>query len=700
MYDLKSNSERIELLTGSLDYLYSADNWTKDMIYSLNDSYYLLTDSLDSTVGALEAADIKLDTKVADLTANLAGMRAWMHDRLAMRDDRFNKTLSALAYSHNLNAYFNAYHMTASSLYMSQLDEFQSLLDKFELITNAITLSELNPSVISSTQFQKILDKVDDLIQQTTSEWELLSTIPMGGKYAIPGVQYFSTKTQLIAMIPIMLRQKVVETKQVFSIQTVPVPAQRTEQGMDYTSIHPTPMYLAMGRETFIEMSAAELARCIRVHSQYYCLSTHVVYPITKPTCVAAILLGFDSHTVVAKCESLYHYEMKPLPRVLEGPDSFVLSGLSDYSWHLVCGPTNKVLSVEADHYVILPREKLCDCALTAGPYYLPKRASRCSRSSGLSEFSFHYTINKLVYDHMTVENTSWAETLSPFVSQQLKYKVHMNFTRPELDLTLPPMVETNVLQPTPPPRHISFKKLTSIMDTKDVLHPTESYFLSALRESGTGLRHASTMEKVQFASHLFILVFSGITLTVLGYHAYRYLRAKCDPDYAMQDALVNLVIQLRRVAPRLPELGGILTPYEAVALFTAWDQITKRAQVKADPVPRPAPMDRYEHPTVHLTPAPTPTLPNAIADGILLLKAHEVAWVVLFILTCLLATAYWAFRLFGRESNFVHRFFPAFARKVDGRALTEIILSITDPRNGRHLLAKIKTVGLTPYRP
>jgi len=687
-----------------MEYQKTFNNWTTDYLYHVNDTFYVLFDDTSDQIDRLERARAETSQAMDQVNETLH----MLNNRFSHGSLRFDEALKAIAYSINLQSYYQTFQVSNDLLYLARMEEFEFALSRFELVTHAIAKGLLDPSVIPATAMQAILNGIDHSVRDNSPEWEMITPFPVGGRYQIPGVNYANTNTTLLARIPMLLKQRHVENKHLYRVKSVPVPVQPSDKKHehDYTTIPGLPSFLAMGANTFIEMSVEDLMHCVRVSSDHYCLSTHIVYPRAEPTCAVAILQQMDSAVIVKACDAMYYFSQKPAPSVLEGPDHYVLAGLQSYSWHLVCGPGSKVIPVLSDEYVLLEKAKLCDCALTAGPYYLPRRLSHCGNMTARSTFAFKYTVNKMMYDHMAVIDERLA--LPDVISQQfaLDYKLLMNFSRPQLDEKLPMDVEQHVLSPTPSFRKQTLKKLVHTTmkipppEQPKTIYPNEAHFLTSLREMGPFMRHRTNYQTFTLVLQVLLGCSTTAALCILMYKCIVRLAAMKSPEFKHNRDLKKTKRRVGTVLKVLPQVASMVAAPEAIGGLAALEILKGKAVAKAETLPEPEPP--YVHAVTHkyatVTPAPEVEL-TAIDHGIAIIKAHEVLWTLMFILSFLGVVLYFCYKRYRYRSNYLPRLFPMCTAKhhVNGRALTDLFLQISDANNGNYLLAYLQPVGLSP---
>ena len=98
--------------------------------------------------------------------------------------------------------------------------------------------------------------------------------------------------------------------------------------------------------------------------------------------------------------------------------------------WILVCGKHKRSREIQIATYKILNRTELCECSLTAGTFSLDETLVQCTpkiwrQADGV--FKMSYTINKIIFDYLQVNNNVTPEgdvlqALSELLLQKPQY--------------------------------------------------------------------------------------------------------------------------------------------------------------------------------------------------------------------------------------------------------------------------------------
>ena len=120
----------------------------------------------------------------------------------------------------------------------------------------------------------------------------------------------------LILQIPIYVKYYQLQTLELFSLQTVPVPyhPNRKSSYHAYTWLKPDHDMLAMSSSTYIALDSQQLPNCRRFGITYYCGNLLLVMHRSEHTCESAIYWN-ESASLINKNNFRYYHELTPNPK-------------------------------------------------------------------------------------------------------------------------------------------------------------------------------------------------------------------------------------------------------------------------------------------------------------------------------------------------------------------------------------------------
>ena len=92
-----------------------------------------------------------------------------------------------------------------------------------------------------------------------------------------------------------------------YQIETVPVPnLDENEQVHSYTELKIEKPYIALNKETYINLHSQELKMCKRIRYEYYCKELFVIKSKMRYSCTSTIYFNLESDVIRANCEFQY----------------------------------------------------------------------------------------------------------------------------------------------------------------------------------------------------------------------------------------------------------------------------------------------------------------------------------------------------------------------------------------------------------
>ena len=127
----------------------------------------------------------------------------------------------------------------------------------------------------------------------------------------------------------------------------------------------------------------------------------------SEHTCESAIYYQTDPKTIMKQCRAMFTSRQNFPPKVLDAGETMILFNLPR-PWILVCGKHKRPREIQIATYKILNRTELCECSLTAGTFSLDETLVQCMpeiwrQADGV--FRMLYTINKIIFDYLQVNN-------------------------------------------------------------------------------------------------------------------------------------------------------------------------------------------------------------------------------------------------------------------------------------------------------
>ena len=663
-------------------------------ILQLNDSFYNLYTGVKQTNRDILTNQNILIKSYHTLNASMFQLYHRLDLRMREGIQNHSKQLKSLVFATNLNALFSSYHASHVTLNFAKLVARDFILSRFEQQLNAIQLRKLTPALVNSTYLRTLLSSIQKDVHTRSSEWEVITDLPLSGAYALPDVKFSNTPSHICIQVPVLFHMRAVQPKALYRIESVPVPVQSSSKGArDYTYILDLPSYMGVSSSSYVALTLDDVVTCSHIGNVYYCPGTfleHTFHSSQIPHCAPAIYFNASSSNIHQVCSVDYHYDHTPPMSLLDGGSHYLLAGLHEKPWSLVCGSTSRVVPLPTSDYVLFSKDQLCHCSLTAGPYFLPRQFDRCSDTA--ANFSFSFALNRVVYDYFIGLNVSLPDLDTALLSSLTSYQVALSFPTPLIDTSIPSVISDNVLSPLP------FVKVQRLNDT--IFHstkpPSHALFPNDVRfvAHKEYISHLLNFHDVGTVILMIVSSVLSLLLTVgLGYGAFRcfrHLQAKSlsPPERHAQDHH-RYKKRIGRAASALPAVVGALGAPEVAAIGAALNIISSQAKASAAPIPT--------FPVQIVSPVP-PT--ESLVDvGARMFREHEIAWTVMFASALFSGFCWTLYNLFKYRSNFLPSLFPLLPKFMPQslHCRSDLFIHITDNRTGNALVAYLQPIGFPP---
>ena len=282
--------------------------------------------------------------------------------------------------------------------YESALDD--TLIGIANLNSGYLTHRILDPQI-----FGKYLEAVEDDLDKTTPEFELVFT-SVYQYYGNTLISFTNMIDDLLLQLPILIRLKVQVPMSLFSIETMPVPLDAETyigEKREYTQIIPEIELIALTENNYIPLTQAQISLCAKIGYMYYCEYAHLLKKCMEHTCMSAIYYDQGSDIKAKQCKTIVTFDTIPESKILDAGDLLILSNLQK-PWTIACKDVSRVFEIEYSTYCILNRSELCECSLTAGNYLLSYTNINCGNTPEARDgyFTTYYSFNKIVLDVIT----------------------------------------------------------------------------------------------------------------------------------------------------------------------------------------------------------------------------------------------------------------------------------------------------------
>lgn len=208
-----------------------------------------------------------------------------------------------------------------------------------------------------------------------TTEKQVLDTFPdyeiaiynLGDFYDMKLVTFAvdNEKQQLIVSFPVFIRQKHLQSMQLFEIEAVHVPAVDDNDKADsYTKIIINKPFMATNNEEYITLHTRELLMCRRIRYQYFCEELFMIKDRTHPECAPRIYHGAQRKEVHSICQYDFYQDLAPPPTVLDGGHEILMANIALHGEKRCEGSASLGQVYLKQPYTVVDRNLLCHCQL------------------------------------------------------------------------------------------------------------------------------------------------------------------------------------------------------------------------------------------------------------------------------------------------------------------------------------------------
>ena len=165
------------------------------------------------------------------------------------------------------------------------------------------------------------------------------------------------------------------------------------------------------------------------MEATYYCENSYVLRHRSEHACESVIYYRTNPKTIRKHCRAMFTSLQNFPLKVLDAGETMILFNLPR-QWILVCSKHKRPRKIQIATYNILNRTELCKCSLTAGTFSWDETLVQFTpeiRSQANGVFKMSYTINKIIFDYLQVNNDVMLEgnvlqALSELLVQKPQY--------------------------------------------------------------------------------------------------------------------------------------------------------------------------------------------------------------------------------------------------------------------------------------
>ena len=393
------NYKRNNAMQQAIEKLSQNDEILLNQIKVINNKTTVITRALAKglreTQARMDVFHNRLDTLQTRLRATLNDMaEAHRHLRNVAYSNRI-----AIKYLSKVNNDFLIDTSIYQQYYTMLIREIKGFLSGVDTLAEGILSSRL----ISPEKLHDLLHEITNSVVDNTNFELVFKNIFQ--YYAEPIISFTNSATDLIIQIPVLIKKKNQEPLQLFSMQTVPFPLDSesyTGQNNQFTQIQIDQPYMATNPNSYIPLTEQQLRLCTKIQATYYCENAHLLIDRNEHSCASALFFNASSTEIVKNCDVNYIKSDNLKAHILDAGESLILSNLPK-PWTLICYPNLRPVQIQFSTYRIVKREELCECSLSAGPYYLSQTKEHCENSNTSRDgiFESYYAANHIVFDYL-----------------------------------------------------------------------------------------------------------------------------------------------------------------------------------------------------------------------------------------------------------------------------------------------------------
>ena len=284
----------------------------------------------------------------------------------------------------------NRYLMLYESI-LSELDHFLDALDN-------LSDNQLSHSVIPHKETSDLIVHVNEVLKIQYPNYELVVS-KVHDYYNLPFSTFACQGNTLMVHISFYIKPINLESLYMYEIKSIPVPyhmdeelIEETESNYTYTKIKQFTEILAMGSNSQINLDCNQLVHCIQYNILFFCEQIFLAKVGNEHTCESAIYTHQNSKMIQQKCDIEYYPDLNPEPELLNA-GNYLFLGNFPLPWNYFCAATDDIPKpIHDGSYMILKKHDLCQCSLTAGPWYLEANIAYCTQEPA-TELTLYYTV-------------------------------------------------------------------------------------------------------------------------------------------------------------------------------------------------------------------------------------------------------------------------------------------------------------------
>jgi len=278
-----------------------------------------------------------------------------------------------------------------------QMDLYSAWLDEFRAGLETLATGRIPSIMVPANQLREYLDMVNKDLEK--SDWELVLT-HVHEYHRQPLSRFTNTPDHVLIQMPLLIKRRVQKPMNLYSIQTVPVPATEKTYTFDehvYTQITPNETFMATNRRDFLSIAQHELTACTKVDLTYLCEQTFLVRDIRAPSCFIQIFAN-PLEPLPDSCPVELTVDRHPTPAVMDAGDTIVLASVPG-PWSVLCGTEQRSRALQPMAYTVIDKTEFCKCSLTAGHYVVPIVYNECESAPQDYKFTTAFVYNRLLMD-------------------------------------------------------------------------------------------------------------------------------------------------------------------------------------------------------------------------------------------------------------------------------------------------------------
>ena len=258
----------------------------------------------------------------------------------------------------------------------------QLVFDKMLSGLHQLELGRLPIDFVPKSDLRAALHYIQNRIAKDNPNYELLFQNERD-IYLQNDVSFIVRDRTLIIQIPLYLKPRLNSPMTLHKIDTVFVPFLTDDKSQNshhpsYTTVHFDIQYFAVNMDFFIPLTSEDLAQCAKYDKFYVCEQKLLHLHRSAKHCLSAIYWEKDIQEIIDTCEFRYYYNIHPPPKILDGNDEILISGL-DPPWAIFCSENGYPEKIEGDSYGLISKETLCKCSIEGSQFHIMANELSCS---------------------------------------------------------------------------------------------------------------------------------------------------------------------------------------------------------------------------------------------------------------------------------------------------------------------------------